>query len=1073
MTTESFQLKQCWESQRIGQVINKEATSVDTATFMATHTPLTKLEYQTYLQQMTDMTEEGLFRELQRCAERDDHVFMAVQGIPGSGKSHLIRWLKERYSVENGESECVLFIARAQCSLRSTLEQIIDSGVFEETLMHEQQKQLKNARGALSKEALAETLLNQISVESIEVREVHVPRWLKPREKLKAFLWDLKIREELLKRGGPIDRIVRFLTEGMGTGARTSEIPQFVEGDFQFDSKMLREIAGYPDAREIAMQLQGRRVEREDLARYFNRLLPYAIGHVTALTSDDFKHIFLDLRRELRKQGRQLALFIEDITALTGIDLGLLDVLVAQHVGETNQDLCRVTSVLGITNSYYRDHFPDHMKDRVTHSLTLNATTTNVSDTEFLSDENATAEMAARYLNAMRLKPEVIRQWFDAGSKPELMPNACESCPVKTACHQAFGYQQIVVGPQEELHIGLYPFNKTSLWKFYQRIPTASNKRTPRSFLHSVLYYVLQSHGDKIKIRQFPPAPSDLGGEFTTFSLEKPLQRNLIGTQGKLDAKRIETLVALWGNGTIDAYDRDQTHFVGTLSPAVFTAFGITPIQGEQLATTSSDRTDTLPSAVPVRVIRDSAPADISASKAVSPPMLFPAEDVETQQQDYKRHLYTDQLTEWLNGGKLQRYEYYSDLLASMIRTFINWDSYEISSVQLDEVLKGRRNIYIEDQVGKATSAYFHKFERSTELANVFQALSEIKEHGLDLRPELLGAHISNISIWLHQHEAEIVRFVQQPNHDSTNTLPFVTVLILDCLLIACLAGKLSASKSSPTDLLKDLMRFCKDTTEASWGEYQKSTSIKLRSSTWAGIVKRIKPTDVARLCSTLPRVLNCAQGDSTAVLFIDAATALSVLEHFQQTDWQLSPSGCIGKPLQEIWKVPLSTYELFYTHFRQSIEEELQSVQQLIARIEHFLGNNTAEEVFQAIEKLIKALHRSNKGTPFVLSDTLNATRLNALLTRLRNLVKEQNFVKQAQRLSQAAGQIASAYEYIEYFTAFEKEARKQKQATVHSLASLRDVNPEIAQIQELTREGYQEIITMLNKLTVKEGVQ
>ncbi len=1073
MLTESFQLKQCWDSQRIGQVINKEATSVDKATFMATHTPLTKLEYQMSLQQMTDKTEEGLFLELQRCAEHDIHVFMAIQGIPGSGKSHLIRWLKERYSLENGESECVLFIARAQCSLRSTLEQIINSGVFEQTLMHDQQEQLKNARSALSKEALAETILSQLFIESIEASEIHPPRWLKPREKLETFLSDIKIKRELLKRGGPIDRIVRYLNEGMGSGARSSDMPRFSESDFSFDDKLLREITGYPDAKEIARLLWGRRVEREELARYFNRLLSRAIGHVTALTSDDFKHIFLDLRRELRKQGRQLALFIEDITALTGIDLGLLDVLVAQHVGDTNQDLCRVTSVLGITNSYFRDHFPDHMKDRVTHSLTLNATTTNASDTEFLRDKHATAEMAARYLNAMRLKPDEIQQWFDAGSKPQLMPNACENCPVKTACHQAFGYQQIVVGPEEEeLHIGLYPFNKTALWEFYQHIPTDSNKRTPRSFLHSVLYYILQSHGDKIKLRQFPPAPSDLGGEFATFSLKKPLQRSLIATQGKLDAKRIETLVAIWGNGTIDAQDQDQTYFVGTLSPEVFTAFGITLIQGEQLAVAPSDRLGTAPSALPMRVVRDSAPTDTSMAGTVSPPVSLPSEEIKNQQQDQKRHLYTDHITAWLNGGKLQRYEDYGDLLASMIRTFINWDAYEISSVQLDEVLKGRRNIYIEGQAGKANSAYFYTAPRSTELANVLHALFEIKEQRLDLKPDTLGAHISNLSIWLHQHEEEIVRFVRQPNHESTDALPFVTVLILDCLLVACLAGKLSASKSSSTDLLRNLMQFCSNTTAASWEECQ-SVSTKLRSSVWAGIVKRIKPAHVEWLCSTLPRVLNCAQGDSTSVLFIDAATALNVLEHFQQTNWQLSPSGCVGKPLRETWKEPLSTYEMFYTHFEQLIEEELQSVQKLITQLEHFLGDNTTEEVFQAIEKMINTLNKSNKGTAFTINNALNATRLNTLLARLRNLVKEQNFAKLALRLSQAVSQITSAYEYIEYFIAFEKEARKQKQATMHSLTSLQDVNPEIAQIQELTREAYQEIIEVLNKLTVKEGVQ
>jgi hypothetical protein len=318
----------------------------------------------------------------------------------------------------------------------------------------------------------------------------------------------------------------------------------------------------------------------------------------------------------------------------------------------------------------------------------------------------------------------------------------------------------------------------------------------------------------------------------------------------------------------------------------------------------------------------------------------------------------------------------------------------------------------------------------------------------------------------------EIVRFVRQPNHESTDTLPFVTVLILDCLLIACLAGKLNFDKSSPTDLLKDLMRFCKDTTADSWKECQ-SASTKSRSSTWASIVKRVKPSDVESLCSMLPRVLNCAQGDSTDVRFIDAATALSVLEQFQQTNWQLPPSGCVGKPLQEIWKVPLSTYEIFYTSFEQLIKDELQSVQKLIAQLEYFLGAHVTEEVFQAVEHMVKALRKSNKGTSFEIKSTLNAVRLNALLAQLRNLVAEQNFVQLALRLSQAVGQISSAHEYIEYFTAFEKEARRQRQAAIDSLASLRDVNPEIALIQGLTRDAYQEIIAMLNNLAVKEGIQ
>src|SRR5690349_15038474 len=126
MQIKPFALVQCWKNERIGQVINKEAASVDTATFLATHTPLNKLTYQRAPQNVSDTSENGLLQELRRCAEQDRHAFVVIQGIPGTGKSHLIRWLKERYAAEVDQRyERVLFIERAQCSLRSTLEQII------------------------------------------------------------------------------------------------------------------------------------------------------------------------------------------------------------------------------------------------------------------------------------------------------------------------------------------------------------------------------------------------------------------------------------------------------------------------------------------------------------------------------------------------------------------------------------------------------------------------------------------------------------------------------------------------------------------------------------------------------------------------------------------------------------------------------------------------------------------------------------------------------------------------------------------------------------------------------------
>src|SRR5579883_2718368 len=334
MQTSRFELIQCWRDERVDQVINKEAASVNRATFLATHMPLQNLEYKRELRQITDKSEEGLLHELQCCAAENIHAFVVIQGIPGTGKSHLIRWLKERYQTEeNGQHERVLFIERAQCSLSSTLEQIIRSEVFDEATMREQLEKLQGARTALSQEALADTLLDQLRIACTEAEEesVELPTWLKRNDSLVKFLLDYRVREELKKPGGPIDRLVRFLRNGTGAGTYTGEVPQFKEQDFGFiNVGFLRKFEGYNEVKLLVERLSGEdgREKRQMLAGLLNRFIRYAIGHATALTSDDFKQVFADLRRYLYQQGRNLALFIEDITVLTGIDRGLLDVLV-------------------------------------------------------------------------------------------------------------------------------------------------------------------------------------------------------------------------------------------------------------------------------------------------------------------------------------------------------------------------------------------------------------------------------------------------------------------------------------------------------------------------------------------------------------------------------------------------------------------------------------------------------------------------------------------------------------------------------------------------------------------------
>ena len=106
-------VKKVTDEERIGIVINKEALSVDRANFLATHVPMRRIVDELAPRPLQATSESGLLAELKRKAAADEHVFAVVKGMPGTGKSHLIRWLREQYASAHPQ-ETVLLIARAK-----------------------------------------------------------------------------------------------------------------------------------------------------------------------------------------------------------------------------------------------------------------------------------------------------------------------------------------------------------------------------------------------------------------------------------------------------------------------------------------------------------------------------------------------------------------------------------------------------------------------------------------------------------------------------------------------------------------------------------------------------------------------------------------------------------------------------------------------------------------------------------------------------------------------------------------------------------------------------------------------
>ena len=143
-----------------------------------------------------------------------------------------------------------------------------------------------------------------------------------------------------------------------------------------------------------------------------------------------------------------------------------------------------------------------------------------------------------------------------------------------------------------------------------------------------------------------------------------------------------------------------------------------------------------------------------------------------------------------------------------------------------------------------------------------------------------MSSHLANVSLWLHQQEAAIVQFVRQPNHESVNILPFTKLLMLNCLLLTCLQGKLSTTHKSTQQLFLHLVSVSVSMKDTSWQE-RMNTLQPLHSAEWLGLMKRLSTQNIENQYRVLLRVLNCAQGGSSEVRFVDAATALTILSEF------------------------------------------------------------------------------------------------------------------------------------------------------------------------------------------------
>jgi len=359
---------------RISRILRMDAITASQGDFLATHVPIKKLyllnSFFPIPESGTLISEDDVFNQYILNPD-NKHQFITVYGQSGTGKSHLIRWFEAKFQGEKPDNEVVLFVRRSDNTLKGTIRQLLampevceiaNQEIFErltKATVHEDENKLKGR--------IYHDFINEIEFDD-ESKSVHLSSI--KRRNLVAFLVNEVVQNHMMSDSGPIERIYSKIAEHTMVDRET--IAQFSPEDFYVSADLhdeMQQAGADRKAIKIANELMSAEWESyaTKYAAYLNQFLSDVIQRCAGIEAGDFRMLFQDIRKELYRSGKNLTLFIEDITSFTGVDEALIDALIVEHTGMNDTDhMCRISSIVGTTSNYLEHNFRDNHKDRIT-----------------------------------------------------------------------------------------------------------------------------------------------------------------------------------------------------------------------------------------------------------------------------------------------------------------------------------------------------------------------------------------------------------------------------------------------------------------------------------------------------------------------------------------------------------------------------------------------------------------------------------------------------------------------------------------------------------------------------------
>lgn len=920
--------------KRIGSVMKVEATVPSRGDFLLTHVPFRNLS----LGASEPITEERLFEE-KLLANPEEHKTIMILGENGSGKSHLIRWLYEKYIKVYGEDndvEKILWISKAHNTLQDALMQLLKSNVFPEEIRKNELEKVKNAQSAISGVELRKTINFNFTLEIEDENEKKIKSPLidpVSRNMLPSYLKNEYILNNyLMRKNGPLDRICSKLNNVDNSSSGDFEGEVFVEGDFAITMADLKKHLESGEviadsytislAKKLMMNPGGKL--RKNIADYMNSKVDDVIQRSLKLTTSDFKQLFWSLRTKLKERGMRLTLFVEDINAFTGIDLALMDVLVANHESEGNEDYCRLASVVGTTNDFYKNRLNDSLRDRVKDV----GAEVYIREESLFGDAERLTEFAAKYINACKLEKAEIELWEKDTDCDEV------DLPVVP---DRYDFSRVVCAGKE---MSIFPFNRNAILNLYEKLDSLS--KTPRRFLIDVLYPVLTMYYSS------PDTFLDNEAAFKNDSITslndflKPQYTITNASVGGPDAERRSLLLRIWGDATTEV--RGET--LGGLNKEIFDAFGI-DMMLDKFKEYAGTRAEDLPK------------GDATTSPNVS---MNPLID-KTKQESNREKNNTDkdityskirsQIGEWAKNPdkKLIPAQELRTLLSRFIYANISWDVEEIPHSVVVAYYDSIKYISIEGQTASSRDDGLI-VKRIPESEFLFYALIGYKYLGNNSWNFDQGLEYYTIATtWLTKHHDEILRLVHAPYEKQAS--------YSEVLLASMYCERVFNGGVQMTDSVDSLMFRLFNTT---------SSRSTVHSEKWNSISEEISQIEEYekyrdRVINVFSNGIGAADVDETKYTFVDAHRIISLLNKIIECEWDLTKYAIKSPDMkkQDFWYRAPKVVSLFVQNMNQVVNAEMKMVNTYITyyrkKIPGYSDVKRVEKTFSRISDYLRYL--------------------------------------------------------------------------------------------------------------------